>query len=161
MALEMYLRVDGITGGTTNYGHRGWADVLSYRWELTRDAADPALARMNEIAVVKQIGIESTGLMTLFAARTPIKSAELSVIPTVGKRDVPMKYLTLLLEDVLITAISTGGGIDENAFRETITLQFARVKYESHHYGEVGPAGAARTASSHAFSWDLASGTPG
>lgn len=159
MALEIYLRVDGITGGTANYSHRGWADVQSYSWVLTRDAADPAIAHMNEITVVKQVGIESTGLMTLFAARTPIKSAELSVIPTVGKRDVPMKYLTLALEDVRITSISTGGSIDENAFRETITLQFARVKYESHHYGEIGPAGAARATSSHAFGWDLVGGT--
>lgn len=159
MALQMFLRVDGITGGTANYGHRGWADILSYRWALARDAADSAVVRMNEISVEKHVGIESTGLMTLFAARTPIGAAELSVLPTVGKRDVPMKYLTLLLEDVLITSISTGGGIDDNAFKETITLQFGRVKYESHHYGEIGPAGAARTTSSHAFSWDLANGS--
>jgi len=152
MALEMFLRIDDVTGGTANYSHRGWGDVLSYSWLLTRDPQAATGVRMNEISLVKPVGIESTALMTLFAAQTTIKTAELSVIPTVGKRDVPMKYLTLAMEEVVITSISTGGGIDENVFKETLTLQFARVKYETHHYSEVGQAGAARTASSHAFS---------
>lgn len=164
MAVEIFFRIEGVTGGTLNYSHKGWADVLSYSWELARDpivgqANADGGAGMNEISLVKAVGVDSTALMTSFAAGTPAKTAEISIIPTVGKRDAPQKYLAITLEDVLIIAISTGGGIDESVFKEKITLRFGRVKYEYHQYGEIGPAGATRAVSSYAFDWDLSTNT--
>jgi type VI secretion system secreted protein Hcp len=160
MAVEMFLRIDGVTGGTLNYSHKGWADVLSYSWDLTRGPTNVGGGvQMNEISLVKAVGVDSAALMLLFAAGTPIKTAELSIIPTVGKRDAPQKYIGMTLEDVLITAISTGGGIDEQAFKEKVTLQFGKVKYEFHNYGEIGPSGATRVLTSFAFGWDLVAHT--
>ena len=38
MALEMFLKIDGVVGGTRNYQHKGWSDMLSWNWNLERVA---------------------------------------------------------------------------------------------------------------------------
>ena len=159
MAVEIFLRVDGVTGGSQSYGHKGWADLLNWSWDLER-APNPLAAlgeralHMNEISLVKTVGVDSAALMTLFAGGTPIKSAEINIVPVVGKRDAQQKYIAIALEDVLIKSISTGGSLDESVFKEKITLIFGKVKYEFHHYAEIGPSGGARTLTSYAFDWD-------
>ncbi len=156
MAVEILLRVDGVKGGSLNSNHRGWSDALSYRWLLNHDAGSSGRIQMNEIVIVKPVGVESTVLMTLFAAQTVIESVELNIIPVLGKREAPMKYLSMILKNVQIASISTGGAIEENVFKETVTLRFGSVKYESHHYAEASPNSTVRAAVSHAFEWDHA-----
>ncbi len=160
MAVEIFLRMDGVTGGSQNYGHKGWAEVLSWSWELDR-AATPLAAlaeravHMNEISLIKTVGVDSAALMALFVNGTAIKTAEIDIVPVVGKRDAQQKYIALALEDVQIKSISTSGSLDESVFKEKITLVFGKVKYEFHHYAEVGPSGGARTLTSYAFDWEL------
>ena len=61
MAVEMFLRMDGITGGSRNYHHKGWAEVLSWSWGLehvnsgAQTGPDNTL-RMDELSLTKAIG---------------------------------------------------------------------------------------------------------
>ena len=64
MALEIFLRLVGVTGGSRNYYHPGWADVLSWQWCLS---APDAGATPDQIKLVKRVGIESPMVMTLWA----------------------------------------------------------------------------------------------
>ena len=160
MAVEMFLRLDGVTGGSQNYGHKGWAEVLTWSWDLDRvqgasEANPDSGLKMNEISLVKAVSVDSAAIMTLFAGGTAIKSAEIDIVPVVGKRDAQQKYITITLEEVLIKSISTGGSVDESVFKEKITLAFGKMKYEFHHYADVGPAGGVKTLTSYAFGWDL------
>ena len=160
MAVEIFLRMDGVTGGSQNYGHKGWAELLSWRWDLDRapDQLTALAARalhMNEISLVKTVGVDSAALMGLFAGGTVIKTAEINIVPVVGKRDAQQKYIAITLEEVLIKSISTGGSLEESVFQERITLIFSKVKYEFHHYAEIGPSGGARAVTSYEFDWEL------
>lgn len=32
MAIDMYLKVDGVTGESNDSNHKNWIDVLSFSW---------------------------------------------------------------------------------------------------------------------------------
>ena len=156
MAVEMFLKVEGVVGGSRNYHHKGWADVLSWTWGLDRGQGGMGDAmRMNSLSLTKATGIDSTALMVLFAAGKPIKKAEISVVPVVGKRDAQQKYVAITLEDVIVQSITTGGSAEESVFKENITLLFGKITYEYHHYADVATDGAAAALKSYTFGWDL------
>lgn len=160
MALEIFLRLDGVTGGTSNYSYRGWADVQSWAWGLTRTRSADGGARetvnMNRISIVKPVGIETPAMMKLFAERTVIKTAELCVVPVVGKRETQQKYIEMMLEGVLIQSIETGGCTDDSAFTETIALRFGKLNYNYYHHTGAVHGGAEATDQGYAFAWDIA-----
>ncbi len=159
MSVEMFFRMEGVEGGTLNYSHKGWADCLSYQWDLAPRAGDALGEGVNQLSLVKTVGPDSAVLMTLCTAATIVRVAELSIIPNLGKRDVPQKYLALTLEDVQVMRISTGGGLEESVFRETITLRFGKVRYEYHQYSDIGAAGAPRPLATYTFDWAMPAGS--
>ena len=157
MALETFLRVDGVTGGSRNYYHPGWADVVSWQWHLSgAGAAMPP----DELRVVKRVGMESPALMKLWAQGGVVAAAEINIVPVVGKRDAQQKYLSMAFEDLSVKSIATGGKSEESVFSESITLVFARVKFEFHQYADAGPDGGAQALQSFGFGWDTAANKP-
>lgn len=34
MAIDMYMKVEGMTGESQDSNHKGWTDVLSFNWGL-------------------------------------------------------------------------------------------------------------------------------
>ena len=160
MSLEIFLKLDGVVGGTRNYQHKGWADLLSWHWALAPGAANDAgpCAGMNRLTVVKHIGPESPALLRLFVEQTLIRSAELSAIPQVGKREKAQQYVSLAMEDVRVTDIRTEGGAEDNAFTETVSLQFAKIRYETfnHAAGDPNaPTASADPKEKFEFRWDM------
>ncbi len=160
MSLEIFLKLDGVVGGTRNYQHKGWADLLSWRWALengTTDGASPC-AGMNHLSVLKLTGPESPALLRLFAQQTLIKSAEISAIPLVGKREKAQQYVSIAMEDVRVVNIRTEGEAEDNAFRETITLKFGKIRYETFNHPAGDPNAAAvvdDAKEKFEFSWDM------
>jgi type VI secretion system secreted protein Hcp len=159
MALEIFLRIDGVTGSSRNYHHKGWSDVVSWEWSLNQstpgaDGARPP-ARMHEISIVKMIGMDGPGVMQLLAEGTQVESAAVSVVPVVGKRDAQQKYLTMTFNRVRVASLSIGGSDADNAFRETLKLQFEQVTYEYNEYAAVGSDGKPTDATAYNFGWDM------
>ena len=160
MSLEIFLKLDGVVGGTRNYLHKGWADVLSWHWALEASASNASApcAGMNRLTVLKLIGPESPALLRLFVEQTPIKTAAISAIPLVGKREKAQQYVSIAMEDVRVVNIRTEGEAEDNAFRETMTLEFGRIGYETfnHAVGDPNsPAVAADPLEKFEFRWDM------
>jgi type VI secretion system secreted protein Hcp len=63
----------------------------------------------------------------------------------------PLEYLTITMDEVLITSVSTGGSGGEDRLTENVTLNFAKVKLEYKEQG--GTGGGAASPSMH---WDIA-----
>jgi type VI secretion system secreted protein Hcp len=160
MALEMFLRIDGVVGGSRNYQHKGWADMLSWNWNLEhspqKSAADSLKCEnMNQITVLKALGKESAAVLKLFAEKTPISAVEISVMPVVGKRESAQKYLSIVMEDVIISSVRTDGEAEENFFRERLILTFGKINYEFFQYAATDPGAANSAGESFSFGWDL------
>ncbi len=158
MPVEIFLKMDGVTGESRNFLHKGWADVLSWTWALSsnRNALKQAAsenASFNEIALIKRIGRDSPEMMKLFAARQVIPHVELSIMPVVSKKEVKHKYLNLYMEDVIIKSIVTSGSCEEEYFKERVTLLFDRIRFE---YNQHTALGADESSVDHVFGWDIA-----
>ena len=93
--------------------------------------------------------------MSLCAQGKRVASAEIHVVPMVSKRDAQQKYLALTLEDLCITSIETGGGLDNNVFVESLTLEFMRVRFEFNQNAASGPDDGAHQVESYSFGWDV------
>lgn len=161
MAVEIFLKLDGITGSSRNYHHKGWSDLASWQWSLDHNGAagTAATSQFDKITVIKPLGMESPEIMRAFAERRVIKSAEIHVVPQVGKRDAQQKYLAMQFEDLQVNAIMTGGKSEESIFNETVTLVFGKVKFDYHQYADAGPDGGAQALQSFTFGWDIATNT--
>jgi type VI protein secretion system component Hcp len=48
----------------------------------------------------------------------------------VGKREAQKNYVNIIMEDVIIKSVVTGGGIDDSFFKEHLTLVFDRITFE-------------------------------
>ena len=135
MALQIYMKMDGVSGDSKSYQHKGWADVLSWNWGMTSNRRvaneiDGDKTSLNELSIIKYIGVDSASIRLLYAQGKTIPSVELSITPSVGKREVQTKYVYIKMEDVLIKSIVTGGGVDDSFFKEHITLLYNRVRFE-------------------------------
>jgi type VI secretion system secreted protein Hcp len=135
MAVDMFLKLDGVTGGSKNYSYKGWSDVNSFAWGMVSNRSssvvtDKDMTSFREISISKQISTDSTAIMLLYAQGKTIDFAELKVLPQSTKKSDRLKYLTLHMEDVLIKSIITGGDASEDFFNEKIILLFSRVRYE-------------------------------
>ena len=135
MPLDMHMKIDGVTGEMTGMFHKGWSEIISWNWGMTSNrkaanAAEDSTTALNELSVVKKLGVDSTAIRLLFAQATVIPRVEFDVIPTTGKREAKTKYLNFVMENVVIKSIVTGGASEDNSFKEHITFIFERVNFE-------------------------------
>jgi type VI secretion system secreted protein Hcp len=129
------MKIDGVSGDSKSFKNKGWADVLSWNWGMTSNrklanGIDGDNTSLNELSIIKSIGIDSASIRLLYAQGKTIPSVELSITPILGKREVQTKYVNVKMEDVLIKSIVTGGNTEDTFFKEHITLLFDRVRFE-------------------------------
>ena len=127
--------MDGVTGDSKSYQYKGWMDVLSWNWGMTSNrksarGMEGDKTSLNELSIIKSIGIDSASIRLLYAKGKSIPSVNFIIIPNVGKKEVRTKYVTMKMEDVLIKNIVTGGTLEDDFFKEHITLLFDRVWFE-------------------------------
>ena len=159
MALQMNMRMDGISSDSSDTGHKAWVEVLSWNWGMTSNrklaqGSGEDKTSLNEISFVKAIGPDSSKIRLFFVQGRVIPNVEFSVMPGVGKRETPTKYVNLKLENVVIKSIVTGGSAEDNFFKEHITLLFDRIKFE---YSKTAPAsgGAVGVTEDYDFGWNV------
>lgn len=150
MALEIFLRLDGVVGGSRNYYHPGSAEVLSWQWHLS--SAGSALPA-DQLQVVKRVGMESPALMSLWAEGGVVPTAEISIVPVVGKRDAQQKFIVLKLENVRVISMELGGSAEDSHATEKLALKFEQLRFEFHHYTDATPDSPTGTPRSAAFEW--------
>lgn len=160
MSVEMYLKLDEVIGGSKNYSRKGWSDVLSWHWEMLSNRSAPGATdndktTFGEISLTKPIGMDSTAIMLLYAQGKTIKSADLSIIPVVGKREAKQKYLSMHMEGVTVKSIVMGGDTSQDQFRETIVLIFNSIRFEYNQHLDIEPGEAHAGSVDYQFAWDI------
>ncbi len=164
MSLQMFIKIDGVEGGSKSYKYKGWSDVYSWNWGMTSNRkssqkVDADKTSFNELSIIKPIGIDSTDIRMLYARGSDIANVELSIIPVVAKREPQTKYVHINLEDVVIKSIVTGGGVEDNYFKEHITFLFDRINFEYSDSEGTGDAANDNNNREHNFSWDVPANT--
>ncbi len=131
MAVDMFLKLDGIDGESIDKSHGKEIDILAWSWGMSQSGTfhsgaggGAGKANFQDISVTKWVDKASATLMTKIATGDHVPKARLTVRKA-GKT--PLEYVIIEMEKVMITSYSTGGSGGEDRLTENITLNFAKV----------------------------------
>ena len=134
MAVDMFLKLDGIKGESQDSKHKDEIDVLSWSWGVTQSGTmhtggggGSGKASFSDMTLTKYIDSSSTSLFKACSTGDHIKEA-LLVVRKAGKDQ--QEYLKYTLTDCLVSSVSTGGSGGEDRLTENISLKFAKFKIE-------------------------------
>ena len=155
MAVDMFLKIDGIDGESKDSKHGGELDVLAYSWGLSQSVTQhggggggAGKANFQDISVTTYYEKSTPLLMFHCASGKHIKEATL-VVRKAGEE--PLEYLKYKLSDILVSAVSVGGSGGEDRQTVNVTLNFAKVEHE---YQEQNAKGKAEGGPKK-FGWDI------
>jgi type VI secretion system secreted protein Hcp len=152
MAVDMFLKLDGVKGESLDKKYKGEIDVLAWSWGMSNSGtahvgggAGAGKANVQDLSISKYI--DKASAPTHLAALTGkhFKEATL-VVRKAGEN--PQEYITITMTTVLITSVSAGGSGGEDRLTENVTLNFAKVKFE---YKEQDEKGATKPAGEYAY----------
>ncbi|MDB5445619.1 MAG: type secretion system effector [Phenylobacterium sp.] len=155
MAVDMFLKLEGITGESKDSVHKGEIDVLAWSWGMSNSGsahvgggAGAGKVSVQDLSFTKYIDLSSSSLMLATANGKHVTKATL-VVRKAGEN--PLEYLTITMTECLVTAYSTGGSGGEDRLTENVTLNFAKVEV---HYKEQAATG--KAGGTGDFKWDIA-----
>ncbi len=153
VTIDYFLKIDGIPGESQDIKHKGEIEVGAWSWGET--AAVPTSpgsgggagkVTIQPFTFTSRISKASPLLMMACASGKHIKNAVLTA-RRVGKTQA--EFLTIALEDVLVSSHQTAGGEEGSAPLESTSLNFSRIRVE---YRETKPDGTLGTPA--VFAWD-------
>jgi type VI secretion system secreted protein Hcp len=155
MAVDCFLKLDDIKGESVDSKHAGEIDVLSWTWGASQSASfqsgtggGTAKVNVKDLTVTKLVDRSSPTLMGLCFTGAPVKSAVLSMRKAGGTQ---MEYINITMEDAVISSTNSANTPGQEQLTETITMNFARVKFN---YTPQKPDGSADAAVK--FGYDIA-----
>lgn len=148
MAVDMFLKLDGIKGESRDAKHKDEIDVLSWSWGMSNSGsahvgggAGSGKVNVQDVVVTKYIDASSNALLLACCNGKHIAKGLLTVRKAGG--DEPVEYIKIDMADILISSVSTGGSGGEDRLTENLSMNFAKVKFEYTPQDEKGKPGAA------------------
>ena len=130
MAVDYFLKLDGIPGESTDAKHKDEIDVLAFSWGVSHPKATgpggggAGKAVFEDLLVVARTSMASPKLWLACASGQHIKSAILTCRKP-GKA--PFEFLKITLTDVTISSYEIDGS-DEELPLDQVALAFAKVE---------------------------------
>lgn len=120
---NVFLKIDGIEGESVHEGHEGEIDIDS--WSLGAGAGTGGKPTFQDLHFSKHVDKASPKLLESVANGKHYKSA---VLTAEKPGDRPHQYLTITLEDVLISSFFTNQDSSDLP-TESVTINFAKITY--------------------------------
>src|SRR5258708_469936 len=129
MAVDMFLKLDGIKGESKDHKHKDEIHIESFSWGLSQTGVSGSgggggagKVEVHDVSITKIVDKSSTDLMHHICAGKHIKEGYIYARKAGEK---PVEYLKIKMEEIVVTNIQfTGHGNDQ--FAENITLNFAK-----------------------------------
>jgi len=158
-ASDMFLKIDGVRGESTDEKHKGEIDVLSWSWgesngaAQTRRGAVPS-ACIQDLSLMKNTDSSTPTLIVNGVVGQIAPTAVLVVRKSGG--DSPLEYLRLTMRNVSVSSFQTGGSVGAgDLLNESVTLHFESMQGE---YQQQGPDGRPL---GPPITWDITGGSAG
>jgi type VI secretion system secreted protein Hcp len=135
MAVDMFLKLDGIKGESQDLKHKNEIDILSFSWGASNTTsfgtgggggAGAGKVSIHDISFVHRIDKASPKLMLACATGQLIPTGTLTVRK---KANVPVEYLKLTMSECLVSSFSVSGN-SAGTPTESVTFVFQKVKVE-------------------------------
>jgi type VI secretion system secreted protein Hcp len=142
MGVTICLKLDGFDklGESQVAGHKDgkWMDVLSWNWGLTQSAsahvstgASSGSADVKDLTITKYLDKASPNLIKNCFIGANHKDAVLEVLKATGKGSDSICMVRITMAGpVFISSVHTGEHGDNDRFVETVSFNFATVKFE-------------------------------
>ncbi len=153
MAVDMFLKLDGIKGESQDHKHKGEIHIESFSWGMSQTGSmsfggggGQGKVAIHDISVNKIVDKSSTELMYHCASGKHIPEG-LVTVRKAGEK--PLEYLKIKLTDIIVSGVQNSGAGDQ--LMELVSLNFAKVNVEYQEQDKTGgPAGGPVL-----FGWDL------
>ena len=160
MAVDMFLKIEGIDGESQDKTHAKEIDVLAWSWGAsnsgtthTGGGSGAGKVNVQDISLTKYVDAASVKLFEHVCNGAHITTATLVVRKAGGT---PLEYMIIKMDDILVTSLSTGGSGGEDRLTENVSLNFGSFEYQ---YVEQDKAGKA-TGDKPMVKWDIAANAP-
>lgn len=157
MAVDYYLKLDGIKGESQDKDHKDEIDVSSWSWGLTQSGtthlgtgSGAGKANIQDLSLTKLADKSTAPLVQYCTTGKHIASGTLSCYKAAG--DSRVKFFELQLKKILVSSYSTGGVSEGEQQTENCSLNFGEFKCIYTQQAADGSAGP-----SSEFGWDIAS----
>ena len=155
MAVDMFMKLEGIQGESQDSTHKNEIDVLAWSWGASNSGsahvgggAGSGKAAFQDMSFTKYVDLSSTSLLQAVATGKHIPTATL-VVRKAGST--PLEYLTITMTEVLVSSVSGGGSGGEDRLTENVSMNFAAFKVAYKEQTATGSAGGSPT-----FGWNIA-----
>ena len=146
MAVDYFLKIDGVDGESMDADHKDEIDIISWSWGVMNPSsgmrgsgAGGGRADFQEVLCVKEIDKSSPVLLEKTASGKHFNEALLTARKAGGESKV--EYLKIKLKKVFVSSYNTGGSADGPIPTETVGLTYKEVKFEYTKQLDDGTAG--------------------
>lgn len=160
MAFDVFLKIDGIKGESSDAQHREEIEVASFSWGASQQGATSTgggggagKATFQDLHVVMNVSIASPQLFLACAQGRHIKTAVLTCRKS-GGRD-QHDFLRYSFSDVLVSSYQTNSQIEDGVPIDQVSFRYAQLKVEYRPQKADGSLGAPVTAG-----WNLKTNEP-
>ena len=135
MAVDMFLKLDGVKGESRDDKYKEEIDVLAWSWGSSQSGTmhmggggGAGKVNMQDLSLTKYIDKSSPNLFQKVCSGKHFKEATLICRKAGG--DESIEYVIMTMSEVLISSVSTGGSGGEDRLTENISLNFAKIKFK-------------------------------
>ncbi len=154
MAVDMFLKLDGIKGESKDDKHKDEIHIESFSWGMNQSGTFHAgggggagKVNIQDISITKYVDKSSCDLMYHCASGKHIPNGLLTVRKAGEK---PLEYLKIKMTDILISGLQATGHGGGDLLSENVSLNFAKFQLE---YQEQKPDGSGTPGG--AMGWDI------
>ena len=134
MAVDMFIKIEGVKGESKDDKHKDEIDILAWSWGASQSGTThmgggggAGKVNIQDLSFTKYIDKSSADLLLACCNGKHYDKALLTVRKA-GEN--PCEYLKITMSDLIITSVSTGGSGGEDRLTENVTLNFAQVEVE-------------------------------
>ncbi|KVN85514.1 Hcp family type VI secretion system effector [Burkholderia ubonensis] len=134
MAQDIFLRLTGIAGESMDASHSNEIEVLTWHWSVSQQSnmhmgsgGGAGRCTVDDLTFEHYIDRATPNLVQYCLTGKHIEHAVLVMRKAGGA---PLEYLTITMEDVLITQVKPVSNANMRVPREEVRLSFARVRQE-------------------------------
>jgi type VI secretion system secreted protein Hcp len=134
MAVDYFLKLDGIKGESEDAKHKDEIEVLSWSWSETNSGSmaggrggGSGKVAMQDFNFVMRVNTASPPLFQKCAAGEHIPKGTLTCRKA-GKEQ--QEYMTIKFSDLLVSSYQTGGSEGDEIPVDQISLNFSKIEFE-------------------------------
>ena len=147
MAVDMFLKLDGIKGESQDHKHKDEIHIESFSWGLSQSGSfgtggggGSGKVAVHDISMTKNLD-KSTPALFLHCANGKHIPNGLLTFRKAGEK--PVEYLKIKLADILISSVQEAGSGGSDILSESLSINFAKfwVEYTEQQADGSGKAG--------------------